>query len=63
MAQGFAPWDERGIPRDRGAAAVTMAVPPAGFAPWRERMVLPDGMATSMSRMTDAFGSVFRPWS
>ena len=61
LAQGFAPWDERDVARDNASAAV--AVAPAGFAPWRDRATIVDVVGDTAVRVSDAFGSVFRPWS
>lgn len=59
-ADGFAPWQQRMVTPEAGAATAMTAMP-AGFAPWRDRVYVPD-MADPNARFGD-MPSVFRPWS
>ena len=34
-----------------------------GFSPWPDRETVIDMPSAAASRMSDAFGSAFRPWS
>lgn len=62
FAQGFSPWEDRGVRHEMtGAAAATFA--PGGFAPWRDRETVIDMPTAPAAHMSDAFGSAFRPWS
>lgn len=62
IAQEFAPWEARGVSRETNVGASATSAP-VGFAPWRDRRVVKDTGASVATRMSDAFSSVFRPWS
>ena len=62
FAQGFSPWEARGV-RHQMTSGVAASVAPSGFATWRDRETVIDMPRAPTSRMSDAFGSAFRPWS
>lgn len=62
FAQGFAPWEARGVAHEMKAdPAATIA--PTGFAPWRDRETVMDLSNMPGTAMGADFGSAFRPWS
>ena len=62
FAQDFAPWETRGVSAEMHSDPAA-SVPPTGFAPWRDRTTVMDMPNATSTRMSDAFGSAFRPWS
>ncbi len=61
QADGFRPWDNRGIAHEAGAYTVS-ALPVSGFAPWAERSI-EDAPAATVDAMAAYFSTVFRPWA
>jgi len=63
MAEGFKPWDVRGVHADAGVTpAAAAAVTETSFRPWDRREVASD--ANEVDAMVGRpGGNVFRPWS
>ena len=62
FAQDFSPWEGRDVRHDMTSGAAAK-VAPIGFAPWRDRETVIDMPSAPASRMGEAIGSAFRPWS
>jgi hypothetical protein len=61
FAGGFSPWDDRDVARE-AASSDRVATVPAGFAPWRDRDI-PMDVIDGQVRVSENYGSTFRPWS